>query len=123
MPKTILIADDNDDLRSILGYQLQQSGYRVLGASDGRQAFEKAKFEKPDLIILDILMPGVDGSEAASLLKADTATSKIPVIFLTALIQGSESPASTAGAGLVLPKSTPFSFLLSKIQESLVGAG
>ena len=121
MAKTILIADDNDDLRSILGYQLQQAGYRVLMAPDGGQAIEKARQEKPDLIILDVLMPGLDGTEAASSLKVDPVTARIPVIFLTALIQGNEPSATEEG--VTFPKSTDSSFLLSKIRELLEKTG
>lgn len=117
MPKTLLVADDNDDLRSLLGYQLQQQGFRVLVASDGLQVVEKAKKEKPDLILLDILMPGIDGTETASILKSDPSTSRIPIIFLTALIQGSEP--SVSETGLVLPKSIPFPVLVQKIHETL----
>ena len=119
MPKTLLLADDNDDLRSLLAYQLQQKGFLVIMASDGAQVLEKTKQGKPDLIILDILMPGVDGTETASILKADPATSGIPIIFLTALIQGNEPSQTATGEGIVLPKSIGFSILVEKIQEAL----
>jgi CheY-like chemotaxis protein len=119
MPKTILIADDNDDLRTMISFQLQQQGYRVIAVSDGQKAVEKARQEKPDLILLDIMMPGVDGTEAGEMLKSDHVTSHIPVIFLTSLIQGDEPTKFAAGNGTVLPKSTTFSALLAKIQEIL----
>lgn len=81
MPKTILITDDNDDLRTMISYQLQQKGYRVIAVSDGQKTVEKARQEKPNLILLDIMMSGVDGTEASEMLKADSATANIPVIF------------------------------------------
>lgn len=91
----------------------------MLVASDGQQAVQKAFQEKPDLILMDIIMAGVDGTEASVMLKADPRTSGIPIIFLTALIQGDESDKSMIGDGYIMPKSTEFSTLLNKIQEIL----
>ena len=120
MSHTILVADDNDDLRVLLAYQLQARGYRVLMASDGQQAVEKARGEKPDLILLDVLMPGVDGTEASARLKSDPATSKIPIIFLTSLVQGGDGTVSSAGTDApVMGKSTELTALLDKIQQTL----
>ena len=120
MPHTVLIADDNEDLREVLTYQLQMRGYRVLTASDGGQAVEVARSQKPDIILLDVLMPGMDGTEAGMRLKTDPATEKIPIIYLTSLVLGSESPMSGLGKNdVVLPKSTDLGQLIAKIQEIL----
>jgi CheY-like chemotaxis protein len=114
MPKTILIADDNDDLRSILAYQLQQKGYRILMASDGRQAVEKCRAERPDLVLLDVMMPVQDGTEAAAALKADPATQNIPIIFLTSLAQ--EAQEALSEGQMTLPKSVALEDLLARIE-------
>ena len=82
--KLILIVDDNPDNRKILGSLLIRNGYEVGAASDGHKALEFIKYEPPDLILLDILMPGIDGFEVCEKLKSDMLTKHIPVIFLTA---------------------------------------
>ncbi len=119
--KTLLIVDDNDDLRTMLAYQLQAKGYRILMAGDGLQAFELAKTGQPDLILLDVLMPGKDGTETKISLKEHPTTKHIPIIFLTALVEGQESSAreQVEGADTVLPKSTPLNELVFKIESLL----
>lgn len=82
--KLILIVDDNQENRQVLGSLLIRSGYEVGVASDGHKALEFVKNEPPDLILLDILMPGMDGFDVCMKLKADLLTKHIPVIFLTA---------------------------------------
>lgn len=122
MAKKILIVDDNDDLRSLLAYQLGARGYTILTASDGAQAVEKCKTERPDLVLLDVLMPGKDGSEAGSDLREDPSTANIPVIFLTALVSGQEEAGIVPiGGRLTIPKSTTLEDLLRKI-ESVLGS-
>ena len=107
-------------MRSVLGHQLQVRGYRVVMASDGLQAVEKAKSEKPDLILLDVLMPGLDGTEAREQLKLHDATRDIPVIFLTSLVDGN-APSIPVGpaTSCVMAKSTPLDVLAAKIREIL----
>ncbi len=116
--KTLLIVDDNDDLRTMLAYQLQAKGYRILMSGDGRQAVEMAKTSQPDLILLDVLMPGTDGTEASEVLKGHPLTQKIPIIFLTALVEGQESTnrEGLSGNDTILPKSTPLDELVKKIE-------
>ena len=80
----ILVVDDEIYIVHILDFSLGMEGYEVLTALDGEQALEKARAEKPDLIVLDIMMPKLDGYETCKLLKADTATKNIPVILLSA---------------------------------------
>ena len=80
----ILVVDDEIYIVHILDFSLGMEGYEVLTALDGEQALEKARAEHPDLIVLDIMMPKLDGYETCKLLKADPATKDIPVILLSA---------------------------------------
>lgn len=80
----VLVVDDEIYIVHILDFSLGMEGYEVLTALDGEQALEKAKQEKPDLIVLDIMMPKLDGYETCKMLKADEETRDIPVILLSA---------------------------------------
>ena len=80
----ILVVDDEIYIVHILDFSLGMEGYEVLTALDGEQALEKARLEHPDLIVLDIMMPKLDGYETCKMLKADDATRDIPVILLSA---------------------------------------
>jgi DNA-binding response OmpR family regulator len=80
----ILVVDDEIYIVHILDFSLGMEGYEVVTALDGEQALEKANSEKPDLIVLDIMMPKLDGYETCKRLKADAATQDIPVILLSA---------------------------------------
>jgi DNA-binding NtrC family response regulator len=84
---TILIVDDTPTNISILFDVLTKSGYKVLVASDGKSALEQAAYALPDLILLDVMMPGMSGFETCRLLKNNVATQAIPVIFMTALTE------------------------------------
>ncbi len=83
MAKKILIVDDEPNIIKVVESRLKANGYDVITASDGAQGIEKARAEKPDLILLDISMPRMNGQEALQKLKQDAATSAIPVIMLT----------------------------------------
>lgn len=83
--KTILVVDDNPANLGILFHCLDQDGYRTLVAQDGETAFKMAKRTKPDLILLDIVMPEMDGYNTCHILKSDAETRNIPIIFITAL--------------------------------------
>ena len=80
----ILVVDDEIYIVHILDFSLGMEGYDVITALDGEQAIEKSRNEKPDLIVLDIMMPKLDGYETCKMLKADDATRDIPVILLSA---------------------------------------
>lgn len=84
-PGTILIIDDNADNRFLLASQLKMHGYRHLQAADGRQGLEVAERERPDLILLDVMMPDMNGFEVCGRLKQNQLTAAIPVIMITAL--------------------------------------
>jgi DNA-binding response OmpR family regulator len=88
--KKILIVDDEKDILLMLEKRLIAEGYSVLTADNGKDAVTIAKSKSPDLIILDVLMPGMDGSEVAERLKDNFRTQNIPIIFLTALLTRKE---------------------------------
>jgi len=84
MAKTILIVDDELDIINLLNFNLQNEGFRTLTATDGEQGLETALSSHPDLIILDVMMPKMDGLEVLRALRRQEETRHIPVIFLTA---------------------------------------
>lgn len=87
MRKKILVVDDEQDIREIIKISLEEDGFEVLEAANGKIAIELAKKEKPDLITLDIMMPEINGLEAAKILKEDPNTRHIPIIILSVLSQ------------------------------------
>ena len=84
VPQTILVVDDERDIVELVRYNLAQAGYRVVSALDGGQAIEAARRERPDLIVLDLMLPVLSGGEVARLLKQDEMTRRIPILMLTA---------------------------------------
>jgi two-component system, OmpR family, alkaline phosphatase synthesis response regulator PhoP len=85
MSKAIaLVIDDEADLIELVRYNLEREGYTVLGAADGESGFARAVSEKPDVIVMDLMLPGIDGLEVCRMLRAESATSRIPIIMLTA---------------------------------------
>lgn len=80
----VLVVDDEVNITQILEFSIGSEGYEVLSASNGEEAVEKARREQPDLIILDIMMPRLDGYETCRILKANPLTKNIPVVLLTA---------------------------------------
>jgi two-component system alkaline phosphatase synthesis response regulator PhoP len=87
--KRILVVDDEEDILELVRYNLSREGYKILCASSGEEGLKIARAEKPDLIVLDLMLPGVDGLDVTRQLKGDDATRKIPIIMLTA--KGEES--------------------------------
>lgn len=84
---TVLVADDEPDVRELIAYRLRRSGYDVIEAMDGQEAFELATTRVPSLAVLDVMMPKLDGYELTRRLRADDATRDIPIILLTARAQ------------------------------------
>ena len=80
----ILIVEDEEDVQELVRYNLEKNGYVTETAMDGRQALEKAKSKSPDLILLDLMLPEIDGLEVCKLIKKDPKTASIPVVMLTA---------------------------------------
>ncbi|MCK5831679.1 MAG: response regulator transcription factor [Methylococcales bacterium] len=83
--ETVLIIDDTPDNLAVLSDMLSEYGYRVLVATDGLSALEQIKYLQPDIILLDVIMPGIDGFETCERLKKDHTTKNIPIIFMTGL--------------------------------------
>jgi len=82
--QTILVVDDEKDLLDLIEYNLKKEGFEVLKAENGEQGIQTAREEKPDLVLLDIMMPKMDGLEVCDVLREDKDLSRIPIIFLTA---------------------------------------
>ena len=90
MKETILIVEDEKDIVKMLDYNLKKEGYKILVAHDGEDALDVANAKHPDLILLDLMLPGVDGLEVCKQLKLERKTASIPVIMLTAKTQESD---------------------------------
>lgn len=86
----VLAADDDADILGLITFRLERSGYTVLQARDGEEAWELARSAKPDLAVLDVMMPKLDGFELTRRLRADEATKRMPIILLTARAQESD---------------------------------
>ncbi|MGC8906558.1 MAG: response regulator [Desulfomonilaceae bacterium] len=85
MPKEkILVVDDEADILDLVGYNLTREGYRIKTASTGEEALRKIKEDPPDLILLDLMLPGMDGFDVCKELKSDPRTAAIPIVMLTA---------------------------------------
>ena len=118
--ETILIIDDEADIRDILSYNLKKEGYGVLTAENGKHGIEIAKKNIPDLILLDIMMPEMDGIEACELLKADNETKDILICFLTARSEDySQIAGFNAGADDYVTKPVKPKLLISRIKATL----
>ena len=84
MTKTVLVVDDEKDIRDLIAYNLTKEGFTVVAANDGSEALDKVKQHTISLIVLDIMMPGMDGYEVCRTIRANEKTARIPVLFLTA---------------------------------------
>jgi len=116
--KRILLADDEEDIKTVVTMFLESQGYEVLTAFDGLDALEKARTEKPDLILLDIMMPVLDGFEVCKRLKEDAATGNIPILILSAAAHvESVNRGLRAGAKDYIVKPFEPEKLLEKIEQ------
>ncbi len=119
MPK-ILVVDDEVHILKIIDYKLRTAGYTVIAATDGLEGLEKARVERPDLILLDVMMPRMDGFQALEALKRDPTTKAIPVFMLT--VKGKEMDRLRGlQMGIAAYITKPFSpnALLARIDETL----
>jgi two-component system, OmpR family, alkaline phosphatase synthesis response regulator PhoP len=114
--KKILIADDEPDILEIIQYNLQNEGYEVITAKNGNEAIDQAKRFTPDLIILDIMMPGKNGIEVCNILRMQPAFNDTLIIFLTALSdEGTEVKGLETGADDFITKPVSPKVLVSKV--------
>jgi len=116
----ILVVDDEIQLITMLQMRLEANGYEVITANDGKEGFEKAKTDDPDLIVLDGMMPTMGGFEVCGILKKDDRYKKIPVILFTAKAQETDlKEGEAAGADAYITKPFEAPVLLAKIEELL----
>jgi DNA-binding response OmpR family regulator len=116
----ILVVDDEPDLVSTVEYRLKFANCNVVTASNGLQGLERAAAEKPDLILLDTNMPGMNGHEMLARLRSDPALQHIPVIMVTARCEPQDiAAASTHGISDYVTKPFDFAQLLDKIHAAL----
>lgn len=120
MPKRILVVDDEQVVVKMVEMRLKANGYEVLSAYDGQQALETAQKEKPDLIILDVMMPKMDGYKVCGLLKKDARFAKIPIIMFSAKVQQKDQDlGAEVGADGYITKPFDPQVLLAKVKEFL----
>ena len=103
--KKVLIVDDENSMVSVLQRHVSNAGYAFDTASNGQDALEKIKKEMPDLVLLDLVMPGINGFETCRRIRSDEKTKKLPVLIVTALRSESDSAAAVAcGANEMIVK-------------------
>jgi two-component system, OmpR family, alkaline phosphatase synthesis response regulator PhoP len=118
--ETILIVEDDENIQQLVGYNLAKAGFQVLHAEDGEQALAMVRRERPDLVVLDLMLPGLSGFEVCKALRRDPKTRGLPVIMLTARSEESDVTAGLdLGADDYITK--PFSpkILISRIKSAL----
>lgn len=116
--KRILLVDDEKDLAYAVGLQLEANNFEVLLASDGQEALDIARRKKPDLIILDLMLPKIDGFKVCRMLKFDEKYKNIPIILFTARAQEADKKlGKEVGADSYITKPFDSKELLDKIKE------
>lgn len=122
MAKRILIVEDDPSLLRAVSYILEKEGYEVLTAMNGLEGLTKAKGENPDLLILDVMLPGIDGFEVCHRLRAESQTAQLPILMLSAKGQAADKTMGLqVGANEYLTKPVERLVLLGKV-EALLGA-
>ena len=119
MPAKILIVDDEVHLARILQFTLEHAGYEVSTAFDGKEAIEKARKERPDLVVLDLMLPIIDGYKVCNILKNEDEFKQVPIIILSARDLSREELDEPIGADLFLEKPFNSNMLIDKIGELL----
>ncbi|MDY6785582.1 MAG: response regulator, partial [Cyanobacteriota bacterium] len=120
-PESILVVDDVALNLRLLSQLLSELGYSVRIANNGRQAIESVRFQKPDLILLDIKMPDIDGYQVCEILKSDNSTRDIPIIFLSALDEIFDKvKAFDLGAADYITKPFQFQEIAARIKTHLI---
>jgi len=118
--KKILVIDDESSLVEMLSIRLEANNYQVIAASDGQEGLDKARSESPDLIILDLMLPKLDGYQVCRMLKSDEKYKQIPIVIFTARAQESDIKAGNeAGADAYITKPFEPAILLGKVSQLL----
>jgi CheY-like chemotaxis protein len=116
----ILVVEDDEDTYELYSECLASAGYSVVGASNGVEAVETALQHQPDLILMDVALPGRNGFEAAELLKSDPRSRHIPILALTGLVQNCfVDLARQVGCDAFLTKPCPISLMLAEVERLL----
>ncbi len=121
MAKKIMVVDDEPYIARVIKFKLEQEGYTVIAANDGQSGLQKIKEEKPDMVLLDVMMPGLSGYEVCQKIKEDAELAGIPVVILTAKGQERDREQGlTMGASDYITK--PFSpNRLLELVKSMIG--
>ncbi|MBN2404834.1 MAG: response regulator [Coriobacteriia bacterium] len=120
MAEKILLVEDNPQNRYLVTFLLEKNGYEVISAEDGEQAIDSVEKELPDLILMDVQLPKLDGYEATRRIKADERFASIPLIALTAhSMKGDRGKALAAGCDDYITKPVDAEGLLARIRELL----
>lgn len=119
--KRILIVDDESGFTRLMKLTLEQSGdYQIIEENDGARAWETARRVRPDLILLDIVMPNLDGGDAAAQIRRDSDLAAIPIVFLTAIVSPKDTPPGGRIGGFpFLSKPVGLDALKACIEENL----
>ena len=117
MPKKVLIVEDHEDIRCMMTVMLSFNGYQVIEAKDGYEAVEVAIREKPDLILMDIAMPILDGIDATRAIRRHAELAYIPIVALTAYGDFYEDKACAAGCNEVIQKPVDFDRLQPLVEK------
>ena len=120
MPHKILVIEDNSDCREVVVIQLKRLGYEPIEAPTGESGIEKAMVDMPDLVIMDLGLPGISGLEAAARLRGDPKTGHIPIIAHTAFQEEAyKDKVTAAGMVALIPKCAPSRLLQTTIERYL----
>jgi DNA-binding response OmpR family regulator len=121
MAKKVLVVDDEPEIVTLVESRLKAGGYDVITATGGEEGLRKSRFFKPDLVILDIMMPDLSGDAVAEAMHDDPALCRIPIIFLTAIVTKEEVPTSTIDGYYYLAKPFKGEELLEMLRRVLGG--
>ena len=119
-PATILVADDEQDIRELVAYRLSRYGYTIIEARDGQEAFELAVDHSPDMAVLDVMMPRLNGFDLTDRLRHTPATQRLPILLMSASVQEVDiSRGFAAGADGYLTKPFTPDQLLTRVRDVL----
>ena len=119
-PAIILVADDEQDIRELVAYRLSRAGYTIIEARDGQEAFELAADEPPDMAVLDVMMPRLNGFDLTERFRHTPATQRLPILLMSASVQEVDiSRGFAAGADGYLTKPFTPDQLLTRVRDVL----